>query len=200
MPKVSSKRSRSRPRGRPAGGSDELVRRILDATLELLGASGLAALKVDDVARAANVNKTSVYRRWPTKADLVLAAIEQTPEPPVPFRETGDVRADLTRLLRKKAKVLAQPQAVGLARALAAIDDDSTRELARTLRARSLAPLVEVIENAVARGELAADTRAELLAELLLAPLTNRAVMLGLPIEPTLVDDVIAQLLPRGQG
>ena len=63
-----------------------------------------------------------------------------------------------------------------------------------------MAPLVEVIENAVARGELAADTRAELLAELLLAPLTNRAVMLGLPIEPTLVDDVIAQLLPRGQG
>src|SRR6185312_2142551 len=92
-----------RTQGRPQGGSEEIVRAILDATLVQLEARGFAELRVDDVARAAGVNKTSVYRRWPSKAELVLAALRNRSEDEPTFVETGELRRDLFELLTVKA-------------------------------------------------------------------------------------------------
>src|SRR5262245_30496439 len=118
--------------GRPAGGSEAIVRAVFEATLAELARSGYARLSIEAVAAAAGMNKTSVYGRWPTKAALVLAAIEASRERASRFRETGDLRADLVALLRGKAAQLSAPKSRAIARALLSIEDD---ELAASIRA-----------------------------------------------------------------
>ena len=79
-------------RGRPR---DEAVdQRVLSAAWGLLHAGGYAALNVDDVAERAGVAKTTLYRRWPTKDHLAIAAAAQVlGEVPIP--DSGDLRRDL---------------------------------------------------------------------------------------------------------
>src|SRR5258707_2197699 len=74
-PKMAGRKKKERRTGRPKGGSDAIVRAVLEATLRQLGDRGFAGVSVDEVAKAAAVNKTSVYRRWPSRSALVLAAL-----------------------------------------------------------------------------------------------------------------------------
>ena len=84
------------PRGRPR--SSEAERAILDATVALYAERGMAGLSVEAVAARAGVAKTTIYRRWPSKEELVLAAVTAArgpaPEPP-----GASVRDDLLFLL-----------------------------------------------------------------------------------------------------
>lgn len=85
------------PRGRPrTAGADEA---ILVAVRDLLTTRGFAGFSVDDVATAAGVGRQSVYRRWPTKATLVVAAMGATvpDEPPSTGTLAGDLRALVER-------------------------------------------------------------------------------------------------------
>ena len=58
------------------GRSARIVDGVLEATAEELSRVGYAALRVDEVAERSGVNKTTIYRRWPTKSDLVRATLE----------------------------------------------------------------------------------------------------------------------------
>ena len=73
------------PQARVGGRSARVVADVLRVTLELIGEHGFAGLRVEDVAARAGVNKTTIYRRWPTRADLVVAALIELATPP-----TGD--------------------------------------------------------------------------------------------------------------
>src|SRR5215475_466986 len=78
--------------GRPRDPALEAA--ILDATQDLLIEHGFAATTVEAVARAAGTGKAAVYRRWPAKIDLVVAAVQALQSPPsVP--DTGTLRGDL---------------------------------------------------------------------------------------------------------
>ena len=68
---------------------------MLRTTLEVLGDRGYAGLRVEDVAAKAGVNKTTIYRRWPTRADLVIAALTALAAPPQ-AAETGGSSATST--------------------------------------------------------------------------------------------------------
>ena len=72
--------------------------RVLGATLELLTEQGVGRVSVDEVARRSGVAKTTIYRHWPTRADLVLDACAQLgSDQDVP--DTGSFQGDLTALL-----------------------------------------------------------------------------------------------------
>ena len=74
-----------------------MVQRVLDAALVELARSGYAGFRMDEVVARAAVNKTTVYRRWPTRAALVTALVEQMRAPlrESPLPDTGDIEDDL---------------------------------------------------------------------------------------------------------
>jgi AcrR family transcriptional regulator len=86
-----------RPRGRPRSARAD--RAILDATIELLAERGYGGLTVEAVAARAGVGKSTIYRRWPSKATLAAAAVNALARERVPAPDTGDLRDDLVRLV-----------------------------------------------------------------------------------------------------
>ena len=79
--------------GRPR--SCEADAAILDAATELFCELGYDGLSIEGVAAKAGVGKTTIYRRYPTKLDLVMAASIHMGAGKLPALETGDLRADL---------------------------------------------------------------------------------------------------------
>lgn len=135
---------------------------VLDATVELLGETGYAALSVDAIARRAGTSKPAIYRRWPSKAHLVHEAVfplSHDTELPA----TGAVGGDVREMLRRTMAVLTTPAAraalpgiVGEAAADPTLHAALLERFGHVL-ARGLA---DWLDAAVARGEVRPDVTA----------------------------------------
>ena len=185
--------------GRPKGGSDGIVRAVLEATLQQLGDRGFPGVSVDEVAKAAGVNKTSVYRRWPSRGALVLAALQtlRDQEPPPP--QTGSLREDLIAMLSAKVAIVSTRRGSKILRAMIAFEDEEVARLARALRKARYRVPIAVIERAILRGELSPGTDPSLLAEVLLAPIYYRIVVLNQPVNDPYIERVVDQVLAGAQ-
>jgi AcrR family transcriptional regulator len=86
-----------RTQGILGGRSEQVVRRVLDAALVELARSGYAGFRMEGVASRAAVNKTTIYRRWPSRAALVTALVDRlrTPLRESPLPDTGQLESDL---------------------------------------------------------------------------------------------------------
>ena len=143
---------RSRRRG------EELLRAIYAAVVDELAASGYGGLTMEAVAARARTGKAPLYRRWPTKDDLILDTVRHgLPTGTTPIY-SGDVRADIIDMLRQLGLALATPVG-GAMRALlgethrrpdlfAALDDAMFKPRGRELRA--------LLAAAAANGEVRA--------------------------------------------
>lgn len=175
---------------------------LLSVTLALLQQHGYERLTVDEVAATARASKSTVYRRWPTKAELVLAAfsegIRQVTEPP----DTGGLRGDLVALGELVSK-----QARDHAATVRAVLGEVSRnpELNNVLQTQLFdkrkALINRILEKAVQRGEIDAAAINHELWDLLPGYMIYRAVIQGrLPTSKTvhaLVDDIIIPSLTR---
>jgi AcrR family transcriptional regulator len=166
------------------------VRAILEAALEQLGTFGYSALSIDDVAHVAQVHKTTIYRRWPTKADLVIAAVVASRDDAPRFVPCGRLRDDLVSLLRCKARSVASPRKRAIAHALNTLQPSVSAALAQELRLRRY-----TMPRDIARGELPRNTDAALVTELLLAPIFYRALVLREPVPDTLIEHTVTTVL-----
>lgn len=182
-----------RPRD-PARG--EVIRA---ATLQLLAEVGYDAVTVDAVAAAAGAGKATVYRRWPTRVDLiadVIAALGSGSAAP----DTGSLRGDLCALLRELAAFL---DGAGGAAARAVLSA-SVRQpaLAQALRAGLTDPWCQAIacawQRAADRGELAPAVNLPVAAEATGALFFQRWA-LNEPIEATLIEAALDMLIPPTQ-
>ena len=169
--KRGSAKKRALVRGEP------VVRGILIATLEELASAGYRALRIEDVATRAGVNKTTVYRRWPTKEELVRAALLSVTDEKIIPPDTGSLRGDLLALGRAVNEIQTSPVGQSLFHVFLAEGPDSElMAIARSLRAVQEAGLRAIVESAVARGELAPGTDPMLPCELLGAYLQHRMI------------------------
>ena len=110
---------------RPGGRSERVRSNVLAATQELLAEGGYDALRVDDVATRAGVHKTTVYRRWPTKAALVMAVLDSRSAERVPVPDTGSLEGDLRQFARSIVGNLTTAGGPRLTRTLVTAADSS---------------------------------------------------------------------------
>lgn len=181
-------------RGRPRDA--RLDAAICEATLALLRERGFAGTTVDAVAARAGVGKATVYRRWPSREALVREALTSVAAG-VAVTDTGDVRADLKRYLRALAAHLTGQFSGGLLPAMvaSAVTDPGVRAFMRRFAAERRAGLVNLVRQAVGRGELRPGTDPEVLVDLLAGPLFYRLLVTGGSLSPRAVDRIVDAVL-----
>lgn len=183
---------RARPAGRGSIGRGPKVRAaVLAATLAELAGTGYAALTVENIARRAGVHKTTIYRRWKDRESLVTDAMTDLAATQVPFPDTGDIDTDLRRLARSFVAFLNSP--TGQAVAAATLSDASRiPEIADAKRRffdNRFQRAQPVVSDAIARGELPADTDPAELIRTLVAPIYLRLLVTAEPIDTTTADN-----------
>jgi AcrR family transcriptional regulator len=173
---------------------------ILRATYELLGETGYQGLRVDAVAARAQASKATLYRHWPTKAQLVGDAVRFCKGVGEALPDTGTLRGDLVAWFAGIAENIAGEEGHVFAGMFVALHTEP--ELADQLRALrdSKVPLAEaVLARAVERGELRPGANGSLIDEIVPPLLFMRRFALGEPIDQAyvehLVDDIILPLL-----
>jgi AcrR family transcriptional regulator len=152
----------------------------VNATLELLDERGVAALRIDDIARVSGVAKTTIYRRWPSLTALVVAAMEAALGPR-PLPETGDVEADLLALIRLVQQSISRPQ---FARALPSISVELMQHpgLAEQYRAQIIDPVrdhaIQLVRAGMEQGRFRPDIDPSLAVDAVISPVVYRRVIL----------------------
>ena len=183
-------------RPRPGGRATRVVSAVLQATIEELGRLGYEALRVEDVAARASVNKTTVYRRWPTKTDLVVAALRETSHGLDFIPDTGSVRGDMLALLERAAtRKDASTVRAFISLLLAASVAPEITRLVTLLRLEYRERWTGIVRRGIARGELPSSTSAHLLAELAASVPTMRKLRNDEPLDGATCEAIVDLLL-----
>ncbi|URM91052.1 TetR/AcrR family transcriptional regulator [Streptomyces sp. MRC013] len=166
--------------------------RILQTTRELIDEVGYPALTVDRVAARAGVGKAAIYRRYASKAEMAFVATVHEQRLPLPAG-TGSLHGDLLALIRAFHVRMATPAARQLAPALIgelAGNPELGTRFQDTFLAAERAAFAEIIEQAVARGELAGAVDPATAHLLLLGSLASALYILNLPVDDAMVADL----------
>lgn len=154
------------------------------------------AVSVDAIAERSGVAKTTVYRHWPTREALILAAwytlIPEETESP-----TGDIQARVLALALVFAnRIGAPPMSVLLPEllAFAGRDPDMLAVYEEILRVRGK-PLTEAVAAAIVDGVLPAATDVDLTASLILGPIAFQQLILRNPVDPAFIGEVVTLVL-----
>ena len=186
--------SSSTPRRRTGGRSARVREAVLGAAFDELRAVGFQSLSIDDVAGRAGVHKTTVYRHWPTKADLVADAALAHADDHVPLPDTGDLATDLRLLARAVAANLEATAATTRALVAASLTTAEGSAGMHEFWSTRLAASTAIIDRAAARGDGPHDTDAVLAIEMLVGPLWLRFLLTGEPIDRDVADQLASRV------
>jgi AcrR family transcriptional regulator len=171
-------------------------REILDAALEVLSEVGYDRLTMDAVAQRAKASKATLYRRWNSKATLVVDALAtQKASPQVP--DSGDLRTDLLTAFCGMGGLTDHDTTSTFGAVMTALTTDP--EFAKEFRTRVLVPKSQLsrtlFQRAVDRGEVRPDLDLDLVAPALAAIVLHRLFVLGEEPGPALIEHVIDQII-----
>jgi AcrR family transcriptional regulator len=184
--------------GRPR--EERVTRAVLDAVVELVAEQGMSAVTMDAVAARAGVSKPSMYRRWPTKQDLVLAAAESRVGP-LSVPDMGDFRAELRAVLTARLEAYRTP---GVDRLLAGVianaaDAGGDRGAYGEYTARVARETRNIIERGIVRGDVRTGIDVDAAVTLVASSLVFRMVAEQRMPDERLVDSVV-DLIGRAVG
>ena len=179
---------------------------ILDATLAVLAEEGYDGTTIDLVAARAGSARATVYRRWPTKAELILAAVAHMSRGDVDQGElpdTGTFRDDMVAMILPLDDAQQQMRIKAMTALLSLPQDDA--RLGEAARHAGLGPWIEVnrtlIQRAIDRGEFPAPSDLDTLAEVIPMLCVARAVQqqpITRQFSLALIDGVIIPALRGG--
>ena len=171
---------------------------ILDATVSVLCDVGYDRLTMDQVAALAKASKATLYRRWQSKADLVIDALVRAKQMPTTEQaDTGSLLGDLLSASCGRSGWAGEIPMSAMAGLMTAVNADPV--LYKQWQERILLPRLAwnraVFERARARGEIAADVDIDLLSTLVPSMCLFHVMVLGRPIDAAFVTDVIENVL-----
>jgi AcrR family transcriptional regulator len=145
------------PRGRPLGRprSEDIDESILKATLDVLAEVGYAGFTASEVIARTGISSATLYRRWPTTQDLVVAALRTITPEPLEI-DTGSLEGDLAEFLAFLGRAIARRERLAGVGGVG-IDDSTLSDLIKNtfLKPRQEA-LLGILKRAHRRGELGA--------------------------------------------
>ncbi|GGS85509.1 TetR family transcriptional regulator [Planobispora rosea] len=179
--------------GRTRRRGAALEEAILRAAVDELTESGYAGLTMDRVAGRAGTNKNAVYRRWPNRLALGIAAYRRlttTVQPP----DTGDLRGDVLEMLRRANRHWSSPLGAILRELLAAAGGASEflTQLPEESSDATAAAWLTILGRAVARGEASPEALHPRVATVAIVLLRNEFVVRGVPTAP---DEVLVEIV-----
>jgi AcrR family transcriptional regulator len=184
-------------RQRPGGRSARVRSAVLAATAELLVEGGYDLVGIPEVARRAGVHPTTIYRRWPTTAQLVGEALLERSQVLSPTPDTGSLEGDLARLVSDGADLIGSPAVRALFQVLLTAAD-ATPEIAVARDRFWTAHLVEargIVERAVARSEIPARTDPAALVDLVVGPALLRLLLMGQELPQTEIEVLVRRAI-----
>jgi len=175
---------------------------IMAAAIDVLAEVGYERMTVDMVAARAKAGKATLYRRWPSKADLVVDAVSCMPGNHASLPDTGTLRGDLLAMMSprtvhdsdRKLKVL-----LGLASVIVHSPElaESIREAFQEPRAAMTRAL---LQRAIDRGEIPADADVDLLARVSSSMVIARALLEQKPVDRAYLVSVVDRVILPAVG
>ncbi|MFD7024158.1 TetR/AcrR family transcriptional regulator [Promicromonospora sukumoe] len=178
---------------------------ILDAALDVLSESGYDGMTIDMVATRAKAGKATVYRRWSSKAELVLEAVACMKQGEIDLDDlpdTGTLRGDLVAMIRtpsirdgeRKLKVMA-----GIVSMIARSPELAAAAQEALVEPRARANRI-FFRRAIERGEIPADVDVEKLCIIGPALVSYNVLMLGRPVDRELLLENIDKVILPAAG
>ena len=184
--------------GRPR--DSRVDRAILEATRELIAERGVHEFRTEDVAVRAAVGKGAIYRRYPSKDELVTAAVGALVDEEIRVPDTGSTRSDLLVLMGEAVELYRGSLPGRLMPSLVSAMAQRP-ELARAVRdgflAGRRAALAHVLRRGIERGDLRSDLDLEFALDVFGGPLFYRLLITGGPIDEQLAE-AVGELILRG--
>jgi AcrR family transcriptional regulator len=181
----------------------ELEDAILDAAFDELSEVGYTAFTVEGVAARARTGKASIYRRWPTKADLACEAMmRRMPSPSecgiAPCVADNVTTVDALRgVARAITRVLKSPagDVIRSVKCEAAADPTLARLIDDKFQAPRRAAMLGLLRRGVARGEVRPEAVTPMVADVLPALLTHRLILSREPVGEATITEIVEQVL-----
>ena len=189
-------------RARPGGRAARVVDAVHGAAFSLLDEVGYEQLQLPDVADRAGVNKTTVYRRWPTKVALVADLLSALMQSDVAAPDTGSIDSDLEMLLSEVAEALSSRALRSVLRAAMTLGDDdpAVRQAQRDFFEERFRLSGVIVERAVERGELPQTTDPRRFLELAASPIYFRVLFAAEPVGKEEIRDLVTTIIRTHQG
>ncbi|MFK4109490.1 TetR-like C-terminal domain-containing protein [Streptomyces sp. NPDC002176] len=184
---------------RPGGRTARTRESVLRAAADVLLTEGYEQLSFARVAAAAEVAETTVYRRWPSRARLAADALTELAGAENPVPDTGTLESDLRAFLAQIVELVARPEVLRVLRTVVSLaaEDDEVARAKEAFWAGRFAGGAAIVERAVARGELPADSDPYEVIEDLAALVYFRLLVTGRPLDGRVVDRSVARVLSR---
>jgi AcrR family transcriptional regulator len=182
----------TRPPGRPRSESSR--RAILTATLALVAETGYSGLTIEGIAARAGVGKQTIYRWWPSRADVLLEAGATEAELGVPVDDQGSYAADLRAFLQASYRMAGVAPYADLLRALMAeaqIDPDFGDRFRQAFIERRRAALAVITDRARLRGDLPRTPSDGTVADIVFGTIWYRVLATRQPLDASLTDQLV---------
>ena len=191
----SSTASSNRGRGRPR--SDSARKAILSAARELIEELGPTGLTMEGIAARAGVGKPTIYRWWPDRHSVAMAALMEN-EPSTSTARPGRSALDsLQRQLRRMVSLFATPVGRNVAAMIASADHDS--ELSKAFRNHFVLARREegrtLLEQAITDGEIRPDANVEVVLDMLYGAVFFRLLMGHGSLSEALIKELLTEAL-----
>lgn len=154
---------------------------VLAAAIEELAAVGYASFSVEGVAERAGVHKTTVYRRWRDRENLLLEAMLERGREQVPIPDTGSLRSDLLAYAKSIVAGVQTPEVEAAVRAIASIGDRDSplTKASHSFWDARLDLAGQIVERAITRKEIPPGADPRLVVEAIIAPIYFRVLLSG---------------------
>lgn len=187
---------------RPGGRTARTAAAVFAAAIGELSERDYDDISIETIAARAGVHKTTLYRRWHSKAELITQVLAGSAQSLIPVPDTGNAETDVRDLARSVQGVLSDPRGAAITRALLAGSARSLeiRQLMQEYWAARVAAISVIVDRATARGELPTGTDPGMVMRAVAAPLFYQLLVTLQPITRPDADQAAAAALAAARA